>query len=204
VPKSKSDLPLGPIPDLLKWWKKAGVKGFVIGGLAVAIHTRARSTKDVDAVILLDDDAWAEFLELGKSFSFFPRYSDALDFARRSRVFLLNHKPSKIDIDLAIGALPFEEEAIRRVQFVKVGRLSIPVATVEDLIIMKAVSNRPQDRSDIVQMLGEFRDIDRAYVRGHLSAFAAVLDEPGLSSMVDDLLVELKREEQRKGDRGAE
>lgn len=56
-----SELPLEPLHDLLAWWKQARVPGIIIGGLAVALHGRPRVTRDVDAVILLDEARWPGF-----------------------------------------------------------------------------------------------------------------------------------------------
>lgn len=191
--KRSLKLPVGPIPDLLKWWKKAGVEGIIIGGLAVAIHTRARSTQDIDAVILLDESGWEKFLSTGKSFSFEGRYDNTLAFARESRVFLLRHAPTDTRIDLSIGALPFEEEALRRAIRVKYGRLSIPIATVEDLMIMKAVAGRDQDRMDIIRIIQDFENLDLEYIRGHLKNFATILDTPEVLTTVEHLLATSKR-----------
>ena len=108
------ELPLGPIPDLLTWWRKSKVKALIIGGLAVAIHSRARSTKDVDAVVMLGSRNWTEFLEEGAEFSFRTRVPDPITYAEQNRVFVLRHEKSGIDVDLSIGGLPFEIEAFRR------------------------------------------------------------------------------------------
>jgi hypothetical protein len=64
-----------------------------------------RFTHDVDALILLDEKLWDAFLAVGARFGFVPRISDPAAFARRSRVFLLHHQPTSIDVDIAL-ALP--------------------------------------------------------------------------------------------------
>ena len=55
-------------------------------------------------------------------------------------------------MDIAIGQLPFEEELLRRFQVTTVGRLHVPLPTPEDLIVLKAVANRPQDLADIAEL----------------------------------------------------
>ena len=142
--KLAHDLPLDPLRDLLAWWRKSRVQGFIIGGLAVGLLGRPRTTQDVDATIFIDEPQWPTFLEKGRDFfTFQSRIVDPLPFARQNRVFLLHHGRSGFDVDLSLGALPFELEALARVQKKKVGRLSVPVPTYEDLIVMKAVANRP-------------------------------------------------------------
>lgn len=40
------------------------------------------------------------------------RIDDALDFVRRSRVLLMRHVASGIDLDVTFGGLPFEQSAV--------------------------------------------------------------------------------------------
>jgi hypothetical protein len=61
---------------------------------------------------------------------------EGLAFARRSRVLLLRHEPSGIDLDVSIGALPFEEEMAARARRRRVGSVWVPLPAPEDLIVM--------------------------------------------------------------------
>ena len=72
----------------------------------------------------------------------FPRISDPIEFALKSRVLLLKHNQTKIDIDISLGALPFEQEMIERAIEFTTPELTVQVATPEDLIITKAVAHR--------------------------------------------------------------
>jgi hypothetical protein len=77
----------------------------LIGGVAVIARGVRRLTDDVDATV------WAEGLEtrslLGAlaAHRIVPRIDDALAFARRSQVILLQHEPSGVDIDLSLAWL---------------------------------------------------------------------------------------------------
>jgi hypothetical protein len=57
----------------------------------------------------------------------------------KSRVLLLQHNHTKIDVDISLGALPFEQEMIERAIEFTTPELTVKVATPEDLIITKAV-----------------------------------------------------------------
>jgi hypothetical protein len=103
----------------------------------------------VDAVVLVNEDRWQDFLDTGARFGFVARMSDALAFASQSRVLLIRHPRSGIDLDISFGALPFEEEAIGRASLVNIQGVKIPLPTPEDLIILKAVAHRPRDFEDI-------------------------------------------------------
>lgn len=61
----------------------------------------------------------------------------------------LRHRTTGVRLDVAIGMSGFEQDAVRRATAVDVGGTAVPVATVEDLLVMKALAGRPQDDEDI-------------------------------------------------------
>ena len=70
-----------------------------------------------------------------------------------SRVLLLKHEPSGIEIDLSLADLPFEREVIERAVERAVRGVSFRVATPEDIVVMKAIAMRPRDIADIGAVL---------------------------------------------------
>jgi predicted nucleotidyltransferase len=196
VAKNADDaLPLAPLPALIQWWESQGVRGLIIGGLAVALLGRPRVTRDIDAMILLTEENWQAFLDAGVGFGFVSRQVDALAFARDSRVLLLRHQPTSIDVDIALGCLPFEEEAVARARMVQVAGVSVPLPTPEDLIIMKAIAHRDRDRIDIESLLLAHPTLDVRRVRRWVREFANALESPDL---YDDLQQQLAQRPSRK------
>ncbi len=116
VPEREESLAplLTALRDLVAWLQATHVAGVVIGGVAASLLGRPRVTRDVDAVVLLDESNWGAFLAAGAQFGCVPRLSDALAFAQKARVLLVRHESSGIDVDVAFGALLFEKEAIAR------------------------------------------------------------------------------------------
>lgn len=47
-----------------------------------------------------------------------------------------------------LSALPFEKDAIANGRIVELADISVRLPQVEDLLIMKAIANRPRDRAD--------------------------------------------------------
>ncbi len=128
---------LGALRDaasaVLSWSAASGVPIVVIGGVAVSILSKPRTTKDVDVIVWLPDhETWSTFLASSKRFGIVTRIPNALEFALQSRVLLLRHEPSGVPIDVSMGALPFEELAIKRAVQTIVGDFQIPVPTPED------------------------------------------------------------------------
>ena len=127
-------------------------------------------------------------LQRGGSFGFLPRITDPVQFARRSRVLLARHEATGIDIDLILGELPFEAEAIRRGKKGHLGSLAVPLVTPEDLVIMKAVAGRPRDLEDIEGILAAHPGLDTRRVRTWLRRFSEGLETPGIASSIENML----------------
>lgn len=196
VAKRPVILPPGAtLRSLVDWLRSEDVPGLIIGGIAASLLGRPRLTRDVDALILLDEHHWGRFLDAGSRFGFLPRIDHALTFARRSRVFLVRHKPSGVDVDVSLAALPFEEESIAQVQWMKVGELSLPLPTAENLIIMKAVAHRPQDMADIEALLDANPKLNFRRIRRWVREFSAALSMPDISNDFENVL---KRSRRRK------
>jgi hypothetical protein len=193
--------PLAPLQatlrDLVTWWQAAHIPGMVIGGVAAAVLGRPRATRDVDGVVLVPEDKWNEFLASGAPFGFVPRLSNPVEFARESRVLLIHHQPGGIDLDISFGALPFEEEAVKRAVPTDIGGQVVPLPTPEDLIIMKAVAHRPRDLADIEGILAAQPKLDWERIRRWVGDFAAVLEMPEIFDDLENLLAQ--RPKQRKG-----
>jgi predicted nucleotidyltransferase len=95
-----------------------------------------------------------------------------------------------VPIDVSCGALPFEQALIDRATPIGIGSFSVRVARPEDLLVMKAIANRPRDRADIESLLRQFPEIDTAAARRTVQEFAEMLDSPELVADFDRALRE--------------
>jgi hypothetical protein len=119
-----------------------------IGGIAVQHWGEARLTRDADVELFTgigDEVAYVDAL-LG---AFRPRADDTRDFALAHRVLLLAAS-NGIPLDVALGALPFEEKAVRSATDVEIAdgvtlRLVAPGA----LVVFKVFAGRAQDWIDL-------------------------------------------------------
>jgi len=168
----------GAVADLTAWLQDQSVRGAVVGGLAANLLGRPRITKDVDAVVLLGNLQIDVFLASGAKFGFLPRISDAVAFATKSRVLLLIHDPSKTEVDISLGILPFEIESVERASVVTAEGISFPIISPEDLIIMKSLPRRSRDVADIEAVLAAHPDLDLDRIRYWVGQFAAILEAP--------------------------
>ncbi len=184
--------------DLLAWWQEQQISGLVIGGVAASVLGHPRVTRDVDGLLWLAEERWGELLASGPRWGFVPRVAKALDFARESRVLLLEHQSTGIHVDISLGSLPFEQEAITRALQVEVSGLVLPLPAPEELIVMKAVAHRPRDLADIGAVLEVHPKLDLRRMRRWLREFAAVLEMPEILDDFEKLLAS-QRKHERKG-----
>lgn len=128
-----------------------GARGFrfcFIGGLALQRWGEPRLTQDIDVTVISGFGHEAEYADQFLS-AFSHRIPDARAFALRYRVLLLR-SGSGIPLDIALGAMPFEERAVHRsVPFALTEGVSLQVCSAEDLIIFKAFAGRAKDWLDI-------------------------------------------------------
>lgn len=178
---------LKPISDLQKLMEKSGCPWMIIGGVAAGILGKPRFTADVDVVTLIKDENIPNVLKLAKQLGFTPRIKDALAFAKKNRVLLLQHEKSSIGIDISLGFLPFEEEAIKRSVSRRIGNVTFRLPAPEDLIIFKAVAHRAQDILDIREIVERNPKVNKKYIKKIVREFTRALDMPEIWSDIEDI-----------------
>lgn len=173
---------------LSEWFSATQTPYLLIGGIAVSLIGRARTTRDVDAVVLIDEDKLESFVESGAPFGFLPRIENPLEAARSARVLLLAHRPAGNKVDILMAALPFEQESIAHGVTLHVGGAELRVPRIEDLIIMKAVAGRSIDLADIDTLLNMKPQVDRRRIRRWVRIFADAMETPEIVENVNRLL----------------
>ncbi len=180
---------LGPtLADLTRWFSATRTPYVVIGGAAVSLLARPRTTKDVDAVAIVDSEELLQFVESGAAFNFRPRIPNVVEFATQSRVLLLAHQPDGTGLDISIAGMAFEIEAIENAVTVRPAGIELRLPRVEDLIVMKAIASRPADLADIQNLLEIRPNIDRRRVRRLVAEFAELMDRVDIIAPIDRLL----------------
>ena len=184
---------LGALAAMTAAFEDARVPAAVVGGVAVSLLGRPRFTRDIDALVDLDETRWPDLVEAARRAGIVPRIEDALEFASRSRVLLLRHVPSQVDIDVILAGLPFERSAVAAAQLRSVGDLMVRLPRVEDLMIMKAVAQRPQDLLDLAGLIAAHPEADLAMVRQWVAEFSVAATMPSLLEEFDRLAGHLDR-----------
>ena len=133
--------------EIQQFLRNAGESFCFIGGVALQRWGEPRFTRDVDLTLLCPYGAEAgPVARLIAAFS--PRIHDAQAFAQQHRVLLL-HSASGIPIDIALGAIPFEERCVARATAFDMGGAHLLTCCAEDLVVLKAFAARDRDWADI-------------------------------------------------------
>jgi len=158
-----------------------GWRSCFIGGLAVQRWGEPRVTLDVDLTVLAGFGGEDEFIDALLA-AYPARIQDAREFARRHRVVLLRTRDG-VGIDVSLGALAFEEEAISRATLFSFGPgLDIRTCSAEDLIVLKLFASRPLDIRDAEGVAIRQGRLDWQYIEDRLRPLAEIKDEPAILS----------------------
>lgn len=135
--------------DAVSMLESQAIPFAVIGGLAVSFRGQPRMTIDVDLVIQADIDVALRLVKTLEATPFDPLFAGIEDVVNSAFILPLRHRTTGVRLDVAIGMSGFERDAVQRATAVDVFGTAVPVATVEDLLVMKALAGRPQDDQDI-------------------------------------------------------
>ena len=134
--------------EMLSAFADAEVRYLVVGGHAVSLHARPRTTKDLDLWL----DAAPENIERACSallrFGVPTSLVAELRAARPDEIVWMGRIPARIDFLQTVPGLEFEASWERRVTADIAG---VPVQFIgrDDLLVNKRIVGRPQDRRDV-------------------------------------------------------
>lgn len=121
------------------------------GGLAYSAMVEPRATTDVDLLMLLDDPSPAKVVGLFPSV-FDSLVPDPVPMAFKGisvwRIVGIRDEREVI-VDLLLAQSDFLRQALARKRIVDFLGLALPIVTLEDLVILKAMAGRLQDLADL-------------------------------------------------------
>ena len=175
-----------PIREALKravtFLKRNGYHYAVIGGVANALWGIPRATMDVDIKVMIEGGRYAEFAEKARQ-EFTPRPMPVHD-----PLIVTVFATEQVGVDFLLSVPGYEEVMFERAVKRRLDDFEVWVCTSEDLIIHKAIANRPKDWSDIEGVLIEQMDhLDYAYIEDWLDQFAQALDQPEIVTRYQEL-----------------
>jgi hypothetical protein len=137
---------------LESFFAEKGWRFCFIGGVAVQRWSDPRFTQDIDLTLLTGFGSEEHFVDALLK-HLLPRDPDAREFALSRRV-LLAKTHEGIEVDIALGALPFEERTVARANPWRLRKdVSLTTCSAEDLIVHKAFAGRDLDWADVERIL---------------------------------------------------
>jgi hypothetical protein len=156
-----------------------------IGGIAVQRWSEPRLTDDADLTLLTGFGSEETFIRpLLQEFA--PRRPDAAAFALRNRVLLVKNSAG-VGLDIALGAVPFEEHTVERSSpFLFPTGQSLVTCSAEDLLVHKCFANRDKDWMDVDGILArQWKKLDLKLVRKELKPLAELKHAPEIIARLE-------------------
>lgn len=133
--------------DLLSAFAEASVRYLLIGGYAVGIHDRPRTTKALDILLDPDPENLKRACVALEHFGAPSSIRDSLAGATPSEIVWWGQAPLRIDLLQAAPGIDFPRAYSRRVR-IPLGEITADVISLDDLITAKEAAGRPQDLVD--------------------------------------------------------
>jgi len=150
----------------------------IIEGIALPRWGEPRTTSDIDVTIITGfGNEEAGVMELMSRFP--PRFDDVLEFSRMNRM-ALRQTQDGIEIDVCLGALPYEKRVAGRSSTWAIASHGIlRTCCAEDLIVLKAFATRPQDWIDVEGVIiRQGNKLDRKLIIEELTPLTELKEEP--------------------------
>ena len=162
----------------------------IIGGQAVLLYGTPRLTQDIDITLGISVDGLPDVVAICKAAGLNIIPEDYQDFVQKTFVLPAQDKKSGIRVDFIFSFTPYEQQAIKSAEKVKIGDRFVRFAAVEDVIIHKIFAGRPRDMEDIRHIVIKNPSIDRAYIRKWLRKFDKSNESAGFIDIFNRIIKE--------------
>lgn len=170
-----------------------GVRWYLFGAQAAFFYGASRLTVDVDITVALESCSPAELVTALLRHGIRPRVDDP-DFTARTRVLPVIHTVSRIAGDIVLAGPGLEERFLDRAEVRDVLGVRVPVATAEDLIVMKILAGRPKDMEDVKAIVAVQGDkLDIAEIRDLLRIVEEALGQSDLLPTFEKIWTPVRR-----------
>jgi predicted nucleotidyltransferase len=134
--------------ELLRVLERHRVAYALIGGYAVGIHAEPRATKDLDIVVAPTLKNAKALLKALREFGAPIDNLSEQDLVKPGLLYVFGIPPLRVDILNRLKGVDVSQ-LIKRAKSIKLGRTTLRVIDIDDLIHVKTLAGRPQDRVDV-------------------------------------------------------
>jgi hypothetical protein len=158
--------------------RAAKLRWYVFGAQAVNVHGFPRATADLDITIDLGARTPASLVRALREAGFVPRFADE-HFVATTRVIPVVHRDSALPIDVVLAGPGLEQQFLDEVELHRIGRRSIPILSLENLIVTKMLAGRTRDLEDVRELIAR-RSVDHARIEALLELIEDALGQSDL------------------------
>jgi len=161
---------------------------YLFGAQAALLYGAARLTADVDVTVLLGDRQTVELVRVLEKAGFRLRVRDIDAFVAKTRVLPFLHPRSGMPIDIVLAGPGLEELFFKRRRRRSIEGIPVPVASPEDVVVMKVLAGRGKDEDDVIAIIAAQRRLNLERIRKTLNALERALGQSDLSPRFEALL----------------
>jgi len=173
--------------DLRDAFEPLGARWYLFGAQAAILHGAARLSADVDVTVRLGDIPLGSLLEALDARGFDPRVGSPERFADETRILPLLHRASRMPVDLVLAGPGLEERFLARAELRDIEGVAVPLASREDLVVMKVLAGRPKDLEDVAAVVAG-PELDLDYLRATLGELEQAIDRRDLLPLLESVL----------------
>jgi hypothetical protein len=163
------------------------LRWYLFGAQAAIIHGAARATADLDVTVELGERTAAELIGRVRSHGFLLRVDEEdAAFIEQCRILPVVHSGSSLPVDLVLAGPGLEELFFERVELIEIENQRFPIASAEDVIVMKILAGRARDLEDaeaIVAAKGS--RLDFIHIEDLLRKLEQALDQSDLLPLLE-------------------
>jgi hypothetical protein len=177
------------LTDLERALSGIDVAWYIFGAQAAIIHGAARVTADIDVTVDVAEKSTTQLVQAVVACGFTLRVEDDDDeLIARTRVLPMVHEATSLPVDLVLAGPGLEELFFQRAERVEIGGHRFPVASAEDVVVMKILSGRSRDIEDVEAiMAAKGTTLDFPHIEGLLATLEEALDQSDLLSQLQRL-----------------
>lgn len=133
-------------------------RGVAIGGLAIIGRVKARTTDDLDVLVLASASEIPRLLEAARTCGYQYDEKHVNDFVEMGLMRFQSPLGQQVGygLDVILADTEFLKQVVERATPVSLAGADLPVATLEDLVLLKLDANRPLDIDDILSIKDAF------------------------------------------------
>jgi predicted nucleotidyltransferase len=137
--------------DFLSLCLSHEVRFMVIGGYAVVHYSRPRYTGDLDIWIDSSMGNAVRVVSVLRDFGFPESETSTAMITEQNQIIRMGFEPMRLELFTRIPGLDFADCFPRR-EFVRIGKLMVPLISLDDLKVNKRHCGRPKDLQDLEEL----------------------------------------------------